>query len=531
VKRRSLLAGAAGFGLARSILPAPAIAAPAGSRTLVFVPQANLTSLDPVWTTATVTRNYAFLVYDTLYGLDADLKPHPQMAAGHTVDQDGLRWTIKLRDGLFFHDGTPVTSKDCQASLARWMKRDSVGQTLAARLDAMETPDDKTIVFRLKKSFAPLPFALAKTQPSPPVIMPARIAETDPYKQITEAVGSGPFRFLKDEYVSGSLAAFAKFDKYTPRDDAPSFSAGAKRALVDRIEWKIIPEASTQANALKSGEVDWVEIPLPDLLPMLKRDSSVVVEKLDPIGLYPVLRFNHLQGPTTNLGLRQAILACIDQREVMQAIMGDDASAYHVPVGCFIKGTASENNAAMERLGGHKSEAELKEMVKASGYSGEKVLLMHPTDQPFYDAMTQVAAASMKKIGINVDDSAMDWGTVVQRRASKQPLDKGGWSLFCTSFPAADYLDPLSAPAIRGNGGAAWFGWPTDEKIETLRDQWIDTDDAAKEKQLATEIQQEVFTQALYVPLGQYFQSAAWRKNITGHLKGPVPVFWNVQKG
>ena len=194
-------------------------------------------------------------------------------------------------------------------------------------------------------------------------------------------MGSGPFRFVKEEYVSGSLAAFAKFDKYAPRDETPSFSAGAKRALVDRIEWKIIPEASTQANALKSGEVDWVEIPLPDLLPMLKRDSNLVVEKLDPIGLYPVLRFNHLQGPTTNLGLRQAILACIDQREMMQAIMGDDASAYHVPVGCFIAGTASENDAAMDRLGGHKSEAELKAMVKAIGLQG-RAGAAHAPDRP-----------------------------------------------------------------------------------------------------------------------------------------------------
>jgi peptide/nickel transport system substrate-binding protein len=532
MKRRTLLGAAAGLGLARAMpgLSAPAIAAPAGSRTLVFVPQANLTSLDPVWTTATVTRNYAFLVYDTLYGLDANLQAKPQMAAGHTVDQDGLRWTISLRENLFFHDGTPVLARDCTASLARWMKRDSMGQTVASRMDAMEAPDDRTIVIRLKKKFPPLPFALAKTQPSPPVIMPARLAETDPFKQITEAVGSGPFRFVAGEYVSGSLAVFAKHDKYVPRDDTPSFSAGAKRALVDRIEWKIIPEASTQANALRSGEVDWVEMPLPDLLPSLKRDANVVVSKLDPIGLYPVLRFNHLQGPTTNPGLRQAILAAIDSREMMQAIMGDDASAYHAPVGCFVPGTPSANDAAMDRLGGHKSEAELRAMVKASGYAGEPVLLMHPTDQPFYDAMSQVAAASLKRIGVNVDDRSMDWGTVVQRRASKQPLDKGGWSLFCTSFPAADYLDPLSAPAIRGNGGAAWFGWPTDEKVEALREAWIDTDDPAEEKRLATEIQQDVFTQALYVPLGQYFQSAAWRKNITGHLPGPVPVFWNVQK-
>jgi peptide/nickel transport system substrate-binding protein len=124
----------------------------------------------------------------------------------------------------------------------------------------------------------------------------------------------------------------------------------------------------------------------------------------------------------------------------------------------------------------------------------------------------------------------MDWGTVVQRRASKEALDRGGWSMFSTSFSALDYADPLTAPALRGNGGAAWYGWPTNARIESLRDTWIETDDPAEQKRLAREMQTEAFTSALYVPLGQYFQSAAYRRNVTGVLKGPLPLFWNVSK-
>ncbi|HEY2132820.1 MAG TPA: ABC transporter substrate-binding protein, partial [Acetobacteraceae bacterium] len=274
MKRRHFLAAA---GTAVIALKRPALAQASGSRTLVFVPQANLTSLDPIWTTATVTRNYAFMVFDTLYGLDAQLKPFPQMAEGHTIDQDGERWTIKLRDGLMWHDGTKVVAQDCVASLNRWMKRDALGQTVADRTDVLEAPDDRTLVFRLKKPFAALAFALAKTQPSPPVIMPARIAATDPYKQITEVVGSGPFRFVKDEYVSGSLTVFAKFDGYKPREEAPNFTAGAKRALVERVEWRVIPDPATASNALQNGEVDWLEIPLPDLVPQLRKARNVVV--------------------------------------------------------------------------------------------------------------------------------------------------------------------------------------------------------------------------------------------------------------
>ena len=177
------------------------------------------------------------MVFDTLYGTDDDLVPQPQMAEGHTIGDDGKRWTIKLRDGLFFHDGAPVLASDCVASLNRWMKRDSFGQTVAQFTDALEAPDDRTLVFRLKRPFPPLIKALAKTQPSPAMIMPARIAATDPFKQITEIVGSGPFRFVADEYVPGSRAVFAKFDKYKPRDEAASSVAGGKVVHVDRVEW------------------------------------------------------------------------------------------------------------------------------------------------------------------------------------------------------------------------------------------------------------------------------------------------------
>jgi peptide/nickel transport system substrate-binding protein len=527
--RRRQLIGAAASAVAAG-LPCPGIAQGARARTLVFVPQANLSSLDPIWTTATVTRNFGMLVFDTLYGVDAQLRPRPQMVEGAVVEDDGRRWTMRLRDGLAFHDGTKVLARDCVASLQRWMKRDGLGQTLAARLEALEAPDDRTLVFRLRMRFASLPFALAKTQPSPPAIMPERIALTDPFRQITEVVGSGPFRFVASEYNSGSLAVFAKFDAYRPRDEAPDFTAGAKLALVDRIEWRVIPDQSTAVSALRAGEVDWIEIPLPDLIPQLKADRNVVVDRLDPYGLYPVLRPNHLVAPTDNPGVRQAILAAIDPVEVVQSFMGDDATTWNAPIGCFLPGTASANDAGMDRLGGRHSVAEVGAMLKAAGYAGERLVLMHPTDQPFYDAMSQVVAARLKQHGFNIDDQAMDWGTVVQRRAKRDGLEAGGWSLFCTSFPAADHLDPLTAPALRGNGAAAWYGWPLQPKIEALRSAWLDSDDPAEQKRLAAGIQDEAFRQAMYVPLGQYFQSAAWRKEITGHLKGPVPVFWNVRK-
>ncbi len=519
MQRRSILAGgmALAFGNVR---------AATGQTTLRFVPQANLTSLDPIWTTATVTRNYAFLVYDTLFGTDAGLVPQPQMAEGAEVSADGLRWTIRLRDGLRFHDGQPVLARDCAASLRRWMRRDSLGGSI--RLETMEAPDDRTVVLQLRSPF-PLLAALGKTQPSPAVMMPERLAQTDPFTQLKEAVGSGPFRFVADEYVSGSRAVFARFDDYVPRAEPASGVAGGKRALVERVEWHVIPDPATAAAALQAGEVDWVEMPLPDLLPSLARASHVKTGRLDPWGLFPVLRFNHIQGPTTLRGVRQAILAAIDSREVMQAVMGDDAGGYNAPVGCFLPGTPYANQAGMDRLG-PRPDAEIRALLAGSGYAGERLVLMHPTDQPFYDAMSQVVAATCRRIGITVDDVAMDWGTVVQRRASTAALDKGGWSMFCTSFPALDWVDPLAAPALRGTGAAAWYGWPTNPRIEQLRTAWIASADPAVRQRLARDIQAEAFEAALFVPLGQYFQSAAWRDNVAGQLPAQPPLFWNVTK-
>lgn len=527
MKRRDLmLAGAAGAawsaGLAR-----PAIAHPA--KTLKFVPSTSLTSLDPVWTTASVTRGFGYVVYETLFGYDEQLRPRPLMVDGMQTEDGGKRVTLRLREGMLFHDGTPVLARDCTASLRRWMVRDPLGQTITDRMDALEAPDDRTIVFRMKKPFFQLTRALAKTQPTP-VIMPERLALTDPYKQVTEVVGSGAFRFLKDEFVAGSAAAFAKFDRYVPREEPTSFAAGAHRALVDQVEWHVIPDAATAAGALLAGEVDWVEMPLPDLIPKLRQSSDITVAPVDLNGIFLAMRPNHIQRPTDNVALRRAMLAAIDQREVMTAVMGDETGAFNAPIGFFIPGSESANDAGMASVRDRPGTDAIRKMVEQSGYRGEPVVVMHPTDQSFYDAATQVVVASWRKVGITVDDVSMDWGTVTQRRPSKEPLSKGGWSAFPSGLPAGDYVNPALAILMRGNGPTAWFGWPTDPKIEEIRDAWIDSADAAEKSRLAEAMQARAFETVPFIPLGQYFQSSAWRNSLSTPQKGLCPVFWGIQK-
>jgi len=525
--RRQFMIGAAAALAGTKAFAQPAVGGK--SRTIIHVPQANLTSLDPVWTSALVTRNFANMVYETLYGRDEQLNPRPLMLEGHQVEDGGRRWTMRLREGLVFHDGSPVLARDCVASIKRYLKRDAIGETIESRLDALEAADDRTIVWRLKKPFSQLPHALAKKQITP-VIMPQRLAETDPFKQVPEVVGSGPFRFLPDEYVSGSRAVFAKFDRYAPRSEPASFCAGGHRVLVDRVEWRIMPDAATAVNALVRGEVDWLDQPLPDLLPVLRKASGVSVGPIDIYGTYAVLRPNFLHAPTANAGVRRAILAAIDQVEVMTAVMGGDETLYRAPVGFFLPGSPMASDAGMDAVRKRPSPDAIKAMLREAGYAGERVVLMHPTDQTFYDAMSSVVAASLRKVGINLDEQSMDWGTVVQRRTNDAPLDKGGWSMFTTGAPAHEYRDPVFAGILRSSGRQAWFGWPDDPKLEALRDKWMDSTDEAEQKKLAAELQVEAFDFVPYVPLGQYFPPSAWRSNLTGILKGATPVFWNVEK-
>ena len=522
MKRRSLLLGAAVAPLAR-----PAIGA--SPQVLKFVPQANLNSIDPVWNAAMVTRNLGLMVYETLYGRDEALIARPQMVEADQMEDGGKRWTLRLRQPLTWHDGTPVLARDCVASLRRWMVRDSAGQILAARLDELSAPDDRTLVFRLNKPFPHLRSLLGRLN-SPAIMVPERIAQTDPFKSMPEAIGCGPFRFMAKEQVVGSHAAFERFDKYVPRDEPPSFAAGGHRVFLDRVEWKMIPDASTAANALITGEVDWVDIPQADLLPMLKRAAGVKTGILDPFGQMASARVNHLQGPTSNLAIRRAMLAAIDQREAMTAAFGDDQN-FSAPVGFLVTGDKTVDDVGLDVARNRPSKDAVKAMLAQAGYHGERLVMLHATEHNVYGPVGTVVADSLRAVGFNVEDQSMDWGTVMQRRTSQAPLESGGWSLFPTAAPAAEYLDPLLATFIRGDGLKGFYGWPSDARIEELYQQYLDTDDTAAQVRIAQEWQQRCFDIVTHIPLGRFMLSSAWRDNVSGMGKGPANVFWNVRKG
>jgi peptide/nickel transport system substrate-binding protein len=526
---RMLRAVTAAAVLALCFVPPPA-STQAAAKTLRFIPQADLRSIDPVWTTAYVSRNFGYLVFDTLFALDKDFKPQPQMVDRWTVSDDKLTYRFILRDGLKWHDGQPVRATDCVASLDRWGKRDTLGQKLMEATGEMRAVDDKTFTITLKAPFPLILDALGKLSSNVPFMMPERLAKTDAYQQIPEAIGSGPFKFAKEEWEPGHKAVFVKNTDYVPREEAPSFAAGGKVAKVDRVEWLYIPDTATAAAALSAGEVDWYEQPPADLVPLFAANKDITVTTVDPLGNHGILRFNHIQPPFNNLQMRLAVLNLVDQKDYMGAAAGDP-KYWKTCAALFGCGTPFETNAGADALLNGPNLARAKQLIEEAGYNGEKIVLLSATDQPIVHGQALLTLEALRKAGLNVELQANDWGTLITRRTSKEPVEKGGWSIFHTWTSAPDFFSPAVNLPLRANGEKAWFGWPTDPKIEALIDDWFKAPDLAAQKKLAADIQVEAYSDDVpYVPTGQFVSPTAYRKNLDGIIIAPVVFLWNVEK-
>ncbi|MBR0679223.1 ABC transporter substrate-binding protein [Roseomonas eburnea] len=511
-------------------MSAPALSQGAAARTLRFVPQANLANFDPIWGTQYVVRNASAMVWDTLYGVDDKLEPKPQMVEGDEVSSDGLTWTFKLRAGLKFHDNEPVLAKDVIASITRWMPRDPMGQMIRAQLNAMTAVDDRTFRIVLKSPYPKMRFAFGKTNTPICFIMPERIARTDPFQQIGEYVGSGPMRFLRDEWVPGAKAVFQKFDGYVPRSEAANWLSGGKRINVDRVEWVVMPDPATASAALQNGEVDWWENPLSDLIPVMRRNRNIRVDIADPLGNVGAFRMNHLHAPFNSQKVRQAILMAMSQEDYMRAIVGSDDALWKPLPGFFTPGTPGYTEEGGDILKGPRNIDAAKRLLAEGGYSGQPVTCLVAQDQPPLKAMGDVTADLLKRLGMNVDFVATDWGTVGQRRAMKNPPNQGGWAMFHTWHAGADCVNPASYNALRANGDGAWFGWPSNQAVEAGVAEWFAAPDAASERAAMAKINRAAMDYVVYAPTGFFLGYTAWRSNVSGIQKGPLPFFWNVTK-
>jgi peptide/nickel transport system substrate-binding protein len=502
----------------------------AQEKVLRIVPHSNLAVLDPIWTTAYMSRNHGYMIYDTLFGTDENAKIKPQMVESWTESGDHRLWSFKLRKGLEFHDGKPVTGDDVIASLQRWGKRDAMGSALMQFVQRMDSPTPDTFRIFLGEACGFVLEALGKPSSNVPFIMPKRIAETDAFKQIEEHIGSGPYVFKKDEFKPGDKAVYTKFAKYVPRNEPPSGSAGGKNVYVDRVEWNLaLRDAQAQVNALQKGEVDIIEQLSFDHYESVKADTTLQLPKFANLGLQYMARFNHLHKPFDNVKVRQAALAAMTQEPFLRAQVGVK-ELYKPCASMFICGTPFGSTAGSD-IQAKSNMKKAQDLLKASGYDGTPIVIMKPTDLASIQKLPDVAAQLLRQAGFKVDLQAMDWQTLVGRRAKKDAPDKGGWHMFLTAWQAFDVWNPISNPTMDTRGEkSTWFGWATDDKMVDLRNQLMRATDEAAKKKLGAEMHVRAFEIATHAPLGEFDAPMAARKNISGFFITNGNLYWNLKK-
>jgi peptide/nickel transport system substrate-binding protein len=491
---------------------------------LRFVPQADLQILDTVWSTAAVTRNHGLLIYDTLFGMDSKGQITPQMVETFELSADRKIWTFTLRPGLEFHDGAPVTSHDVIASLRRWAQRDNMGLVLWSFVEKWEAVDDKTFRIVLNKRYGMMLETLGKVVGSAPFIMPKHVASTPGDKQLENTTGSGPFIFKRDEWRPGEKIVYVKNPRYRPRPERADGTAGGKVAKVDRVEWIIIRDPQTQASALAAGEVDVIESPAYEQYASLKDDPDIQLVQTNRLGNQNILRFNHLEAPFDNPKIRQAAMAALNQPEFLQTQVGIP-SFYHVCFSIYPCNTAYSTSKGMDFIANPNPE-EARRLLRESGYRGESVVILQPTDHALMAKPPMVVAQLLRRVGFTVDLQSMAYNTLLSRRAKKD-----GWSIFTTYSMLALNIDPVVNLALSGACEKAWFGWPCDAELESLRSAFAVAGTEKERKTLAERIQVRAMESGVYVPLGEFIGHVAARKSVSGFVPalGGV-VLWNIEK-
>ncbi len=499
-------------------------AAPLAAQTLRAVPHAQLEVLDPIWTTAYITRTHGFLVYDTLFGFDRENEAQPQMVDSWEVSEDGLEWSFTLRDGLKWHDGAPVTAEDCVASLRRWGARDGVGQALFKQIADIQAESEDTFRISLSKPYPRMKETLAQMSSGVPFMMPKRIAETDPDVPITDPTGSGPFIFDLEEWVPGERSVYVRNEDYVPRSEPTSLAAGAKIPFLERIEWVSFPSQDDAVQALIDNEVQYLESPTTEHAEQLEDEEGITVVLADAVGSIGMGVFNHQIPPFDDAAVRMAAMTAMDQKAYMSAAIGTTdywqlcpsiypcGTEYASPVGDKAFTTGDVDKA--------------RELLEQTDYDGTPIIVMDPVDSPVISAFTEVSLTALEDAGFTIDHQEMTWSELVQRRANRTGEDGETWNMFHTWWLAPDLVDPLRI-AFSGDPESGWIGWPDDAEVEALRADYIASDNDAERARLAGEIQDRIAGQAHFVVLGQFFEPIAFRDSVVG-LQRPIQMYYNL---
>lgn len=504
----------------------------AQAQTLRLVPQADLKNIDPIWTTASITANHGYMVYDVLFALDENLEPQPQMIDSYEISDDGMTYTFVLREGMLFHDGSPVEANDAVASIKRWAQKRSDGLAMMERAESLEATDARTFVLKLTEKFGPAIQVLANPT-LPMFVMREEEAMTDPSEQVAEVIGSGPFVFAKDQWVPGDKVVYKKFEQYKPRSEPSSGFAGGKVVKVDTVEWIYIPDTNTATQALITGEVDAYEIPPIDLLPMLEADPNIEIKVLDKLGKMGHIRPNHRYPPFNNVKARQALQLLVDQTSFLAAQVGNpdfEKVCYSV----FMCNSPFETSKYAEPWM-KQDKAKAKQLMAEAGYNGEPIIVLVPTDQQIIYNNILVMIDLLKEIEVNVVAQSMDWSTLTSRRPKTEDPNSEpnvGWHIFPTWWTGYNMSSPLTNQPLVATGDtkSAWFGWPEDAKTEELRSQFIAAGNKDEQMVAIDALQKRFYEHIHYINTGQFVTPVAWRKSLKGVPNALLFVAWNIEK-
>ena len=526
INRRQGLVAAAAF------LAAPHVAfGQSRERPLRFVVNVGLQNLDPIAGPSFVTRNFGYLVFDTLVSLDSKGNYRPQMLEGWDVSSDRLTWKFKLRGGLEFHDGAKVTAEDAIVSLKRWGSRDSIGRRLMAATAELAANGPDSFTLKLSRPFGGIIEALGKPSIHVPMIMPARIAgATQPTQQVSEIVGSGPFVFLRGEWVPGDRAFFRRNDRYVPRKEEADGLAGGKIAKFERVEMITMPDVAVRYAALSRGEVDYLEYAPVDLIPRMRQDRNLVFSQATGMAeLMYAVSINHFQAPMDNVLVRRAIQQCLDRSEILGgAGFGGDLGRPDCTA-MLMCGAPYENTGGSQAIAKPSIE-KAKALLAEAGYKNERIVLLHPVDSPLLNPFGSVLIDRMKQAGFNVDVQASEWSAIAQRWVQRNPLEQGGWSIVPVVYTGFDMADPLSNLGIGFNctGNQPW-GY-CEKPMAPVLAAFEAESDPVKRRELATELQQLAIDAATFPIAGQFRSPAVWRAELKGVIDFGFPVIWNIER-
>lgn len=530
IKRRDLLVAGALMPFVARSLSTPAWAQADPARTFRYTPSSDLSTLDPMITTTTTTGQYGLMVYDTLFALDEKMRPQRQMVGDHTVSADQLTYEFKLRPDLRFHDGQPVTADDVVASIKRWMVRDTLGSKLGSVMASFEAISADSFVIKLATPFPFVEMALAPVGGNQPIIMRKADAESDAFKAVTTSVGSGPFKFVADEWQLGNQAVWVKNADYVPRNEPPSGLAGGKVANVDRIELKFLPDANTRAAALMKGEIDLIDQTPADLLPLLQSDPNIRIEKLYLFGSLSYMRPNHLFAPFNNVKARQALAMLVKQSDYMSAGYGPEGWWHESCFSYFSCDGDSKTDAGSEPYQ-HQDLAAARKLMEEAGYNGETVIVVGTRELPAQGALADVTAAALRSIGVNVDLQMVDFAQLQVRRNSKAPPQEGGWHIIHSAFNGGVLSSPVTNFVIDSScEGKNYFGWPCDQNVEAVRARYMTETDPTKQRVLLDELSAALWASLPAILTGEYFTPFAVRSEVSGLVRANMLVFWNLAK-